>query len=364
MWTVGLRSMLEVDKAVDAFCCSDCEKKSHLRVLPSPAELRDLIPLGSSECETVHNGRKIAGAILDGRDSRLLVVVGPCSIHDYDGALKYASWLAEQQRRFADELFLLMRCYVEKPRTRMGWTGYVHDPSLAGASDLVDGGVASRRLMADIVATGVPIATEFVEPYVASALSDLVSWSAIGARTVESPVHRRMASGLGCPVGFKNCTDGSIKGAIDGMITAQSPQQTVGVSDSGEACIVQTSGLSFTHLVMRGGRSGPNWGVESLEAAREELVAQEMNKSIMVDLSHGNSDGTVAGIMSTGLAVSEIIRRSPELVMGVMVESNLESGKQVLGFGERLRSGVSVTDCCLGLAETEGLLEALAGARA
>ncbi len=345
--------------------CLTCDAvpASATSALPSPAELRRAFPLTPAAHAHIDASRAAIRAILDGRGHRLLVVVGPCSIHDRESALAYGRWLADEQRRFADHLLLVMRCYVEKPRTRLGWTGFVHDPALDGSAGVADGLAQSRRLMLDLIAAGVPVATEFVEPAVAAYLGDLVSWSALGARTVESPVHRRMASGLACSVGFKNGTSGALQGAVDAMLTARSGHDTFGVGDDGRLALHHTPGLDHAHLILRGGSTGRNCTADDIDAAHRALRAHDLPAAVMVDCGHGNGDGTADGIVATGRRVAEQLAASPGSLIGVMLESHLEPGRQTLQAGVRPDPGRSITDPCIGLEQTSALLEAFAATR-
>ncbi|QOF88303.1 3-deoxy-7-phosphoheptulonate synthase [Pseudomonas sp. ADPe] len=327
--------------------------------LPSPAELRQRLPLSAALAERVQHDRQAIRAILDGRDPRLLVVVGPCSLHDADSALDYAERLAALAPEVSDQLLLVMRAYVEKPRTTVGWKGLVYDPRLDGSGDMAEGLALSRRLMLDMLERGLPVATELLQPLVAGYLDDLLGWAAIGARTSESQVHREMVSGLDLPVGFKNGTDGSLGIACDAMRSAAHPHQHFGIDGLGRPALVQTLGNPDTHLVLRGGHGGPNYDVASVRAAREGLEKQGIPARIMVDCSHANSakdplrqPAVLASVLDQRLGGDASLR-------GVMLESHLFDGCQPLK-GE-LRYGVSITDGCLGWSGTEALLLDAAG---
>ncbi|WP_281687224.1 3-deoxy-7-phosphoheptulonate synthase [Pseudomonas citronellolis] len=327
--------------------------------LPSPAELRQRLPLSAALAERVQHDRQAIRAILDDRDPRLLVVVGPCSLHDADSALDYAERLAALAPEVSDQLLLVMRAYVEKPRTTVGWKGLVYDPRLDGSGDMAEGLALSRRLMLDMLERGLPVATELLQPLVAGYLDDLLGWAAIGARTSESQVHREMVSGLDLPVGFKNGTDGSLGIACDAMRSAAHPHQHFGIDGLGRPALVQTLGNPDTHLVLRGGHGGPNYDVASVRAAREGLEKQGIPARIMVDCSHANSakdplrqPAVLASVLDQRLGGDASLR-------GVMLESHLFDGCQPLK-GE-LRYGVSITDGCLGWSGTEALLLDAAG---
>ena len=298
--------------------------------LPSPAELRQRLPLSAALAERVQHDRQAIRAILDGRDPRLLVVVGPCSLHDADSALDYAERLAALAPEVSDQLLLVMRAYVEKPRTTVGWKGLVYDPRLDGSGDMAEGLALSRRLMLDMLERGLPVATELLQPLVAGYLDDLLGWAAIGARTSESQVHRELVSGLDLPVGFKNGTDGSLGIACDAMRSAAHPHQHFGIDGLGRPALVQTLGNPDTHLVLRGGHGGPNYDVASVRAAREGLEKQGIPARIMVDCSHANSakdplrqPAVLASVLDQRLGGDASLR-------GVMLESHLFDGCQPL----------------------------------
>lgn len=257
--------------------------------LPSPAVLRQRLPLPNALAERIAADRDAIRAVLDGRDSRLLVVVGPCSLHDRTSALEYAERLAELAAQVDDQLLLVMRAYVEKPRTTVGWKGLLYDPHLDGSGDMAEGLRLSRQLMLDILERGLPLATELLQPMAAGYFDDLLGWAAIGARTSESQVHREMVSGLDLPVGFKNGTDGSVGIACDAMRSAAHPHQHFGIDDLGHPALLHTAGNPDTHLVLRGGHGAPNHDAASVAAAREALQRQGIAPRIMVDCSHANS---------------------------------------------------------------------------
>jgi 3-deoxy-7-phosphoheptulonate synthase len=322
--------------------------------LPSPAVLRQRLPLSAALAERIHADRNAIRAVLDGRDPRLLVVVGPCSLHDPESAREYAERLAELAPQVEDQLLLVMRAYVEKPRTTIGWKGLVYDPHLDGSGDMAEGLNAARRLMLDILERGLPIATELLQPLAAGYFDDLLGWAAIGARTSESQIHREMVSGLDLPVGFKNGTDGSLGIACDAMRSAEHSHQHFGIDDLGHPALLHTRGNPDTHLVLRGGHNGPNYDENSVAMAREALERRGMAPRIMVDCSHANSGkdpqrqpAVLEAIVDQRLAGESSLR-------GVMLESHLFDGCQPLS-GE-LRYGVSITDGCLGWAATERML--------
>lgn len=322
--------------------------------LPSPTDLRQRLPLSTTLASQVQTQREAIRAVLDGSDPRLLVVVGPCSLHDPMSALEYADRLAALAPEVSDQLLLVMRAYVEKPRTTIGWKGLVYDPQLDGSGDMAEGLALSRRLMLAMLERGLPVATELLQPLVAGYFDDLLGWAAIGARTSESQVHRELVSGLDLPVGFKNGTDGSLSIACDAMRSAAHPHQHFGVDGLGRPALVETDGNPDTHLVLRGGHSGPNHDAASVAVARASLEKQGIAARIMVDCSHANSGkdplrqpAVLRDVLDQRLAGDASLR-------GVMLESHLFDGCQALS--AELRYGVSVTDGCLGWSGTEAML--------
>ena len=322
--------------------------------LPSPTDLRQRLPLSAALAAQVHTQREAIRAVLDGSDPRLLVVVGPCSLHDPISALEYADRLAALAFDVSDQLLLVMRAYVEKPRTTIGWKGLVYDPQLDGSGDMAGGLDLSRRLMLAMLERGLPVATELLQPLVAGYFDDLLGWAAIGARTSESQVHRELVSGLDLPVGFKNGTDGSLSIACDAMRSAAHPHQHFGVDSLGRPALVETDGNPDTHLVLRGGHSGPNHDAASVAVARASLEKQGIAARIMVDCSHANSGkdplrqpAVLRDVLDQRLAGDASLR-------GVMLESHLFDGCQALS--TELRYGVSITDGCLGWSGTEAML--------
>ncbi|HCJ28495.1 MAG TPA: 3-deoxy-7-phosphoheptulonate synthase [Pseudomonas sp.] len=322
--------------------------------LPSPAVLRQRLPLGAALAERIHTDRNAIRAVLDGSDPRLLVVVGPCSLHDPVSAREYADRLAELASRVDDQLLLVMRAYVEKPRTTVGWKGLMYDPRLDGSGDMAEGLNLSRRLMLDILERGLPIASELLQPLAAGYFDDLLGWAAIGARTSESQIHRELVSGLDLPVGFKNGTDGSLGIACDAMRSAAHPHQHFGIDDLGHPALLQACGNPDTHLVLRGGHAGPNYDEKSVATARDVLQRQGIAPRIMIDCSHANSGKNPLRQPAVLEAVIDQRLAGDSSLRGVMLESHLFDGCQPLA-GE-LHYGVSITDGCLGWAETERML--------
>ncbi len=330
--------------------------------LPSTLELKHQVALSAALHEQVSAHRQAVRAILDGKDSRLLVVVGPCSIHDPQSALEYAGRLAELSRDVSDQLLLVMRAYVEKPRTTVGWKGLAYDPRLDGSDDMVGGLTLSRELMREMLKLGLPIATELLQPMAAGYLDDLLSWVAIGARTTESQIHREMASGLDMPVGFKNGTDGGVGIACDAMRSAAHPHRHFGVDAQGHPAIIETQGNPDTHLVLRGGHSGPNYERKHIAQVHHNLAKAAIPSRIMVDCSHANSGKDPLRQPHVFADVLQQRLQGDRSLVGMMLESHLFEGCQPLG--KQLRYGVSVTDGCLGWEATETLLRHAATALA
>ena len=322
--------------------------------LPSPTDLRQRLPLSTTLASQVQTQREAIRAVLDGSDPRLLVVVGPCSLHDPLSALEYADRLAALAPEVSDQLLLVMRAYVEKPRTTIGWKGLVYDPQLDGSGDMAGGLELSRRLMLAMLERGLPVATELLQPLVAGYFDDLLGWAAIGARTSESQVHRELVSGLDLPVGFKNGTDGSLSIACDAMRSAAHPHQHFGVDGLGRPALVETAGNPDTHLVLRGGHSGPNHDAASVAVARASLEKQGIAARIMVDCSHANSGKDPLRQPAVLRAVLDQRLAGDTTLRGVRLESHLFDGCQPLS--TELRYGVSITDGCLGWSGTEALL--------
>lgn len=322
--------------------------------LPSSLQLKQQLPLASALSQQVASHRQAIRAILNGEDPRLLVVVGPCSIHDPQSALEYANKLARLADDVRHEMLLVMRAYVEKPRTTVGWKGLAYDPHLDGSDDMAAGLTLSRELMLEMIRLGLPVATELLQPMAAGYFDDLLSWVAIGARTTESQIHREMASGLGMPVGFKNGTDGGVAIAVDAMRSAAHPHRHFGVDSQGHPAIIATSGNPDTHLVLRGGHQGPNYDCASVARIHTELSRLKIPGRIMVDCSHANSGKDPLRQPDVFNDVLKQRLQGDRSLVGMMIESHLFEGCQPLS--ESLRYGVSVTDGCLGFSATERLL--------
>ncbi len=331
------------------------------RPLVAPEVLHHELPLTERAAGTVLQARQRIQDILHRRDSRLLVIVGPCSVHDVEAARAYADAIAEVRRRHQDQLEVVMRVYFEKPRTTVGWKGLINDPHLDGSYDINTGLRLARGLLVHLAEMGLPAATELLDPVVPQYIADLISWTAIGARTTESQTHREMASGLSMPIGFKNGTDGSTATAIHAMQAASRPHHFLGISRLGHAAIVSTTGNPDGHLVLRGGKQGSNYHPEAIEAAAASLVAEGLPPRLMVDCSHGNSNKDYRRQGEVLEAVATQLRGGSRHVMGVMVESHLVAGHQKIPTDlTTLTYGQSITDACIDLATTRGLLERLA----
>ena len=333
------------------------------RPLVAPALLHRELPIDAASTETVASARRRIQAILRGEDLRLLVVVGPCSVHDVKAAREYAQRLAPIRERLKDQLEVVMRVYFEKPRTTVGWKGMINDPHLDGSYDINTGLRRARGLLLDLAREGMPTATELLDPVVPQYIADLISWTAIGARTTESQTHREMASGLSMPVGYKNGTDGSAKIAINAMQASARPHHFLGINREGHASIVSTTGNPYGHLVLRGGNGGSNYHLEAVQAAASELSKAGLKQRLMVDCSHANSNKDYRRQSEVLVSVADQLRAGSQHVMGVMIESHLVEGNQKLSADlSQLTYGQSITDACISLETTECLLLDLAAA--
>lgn len=329
------------------------------RPIVTPRQLEQEMPKNPSTQQVVVEGRQTIRNILRGVDPRLLVVVGPCSVHDPVAALEYAERLVKIHEQVKDRIYVVMRVYFEKPRTTVGWKGLINDPHLNGTFDMNHGLRLARKLLLDISALGLPAATELLDPIVPQYIDDLISWAAIGARTTESQTHRQMASGLSMPVGFKNSTDGSVQIAIDAMKAARSGHHFLGIDENGATCIVQTRGNLDGHIILRGGSDRPNYDPENVASAAAMLKKAGLDQALMVDCSHANSSKKHENQCVVWESLVEQVRtakdRSP--IAGVMIESNLFEGRQDVGADlSQLKHGVSITDACIGWEDTERLL--------
>lgn len=329
-------------------------------LLPPIAHLYEL-PISETASELIYNTRREISAILRGEDDRLLVVIGPCSIHDVAAAEDYAQRLLPLRERYRDTLEVVMRVYFEKPRTTVGWKGLINDPHLDESFDINTGLRLARRLLLNLNNAGMPAATEFLDMITPQYFADLISWGAIGARTTESQVHRELASGLSCPVGFKNGTDGNLKIAIDAIRAASQPHHFLSVTKTGHSAIVETGGNPDCHVILRGGKE-PNYDASHVRAAAAELVAVGLPQKLMVDFSHANSRKDYRRQMEVCEDVAGQLAGGDAHIFGVMVESHIEEGRQDLKPGCELKYGQSITDACLGWADTERLLTTLSDA--
>jgi 3-deoxy-7-phosphoheptulonate synthase len=330
--------------------------------LLSPAALLDELPLRAAEAKTVETSRTEVRAVLDGSDDRLLAIVGPCSVHDPKAALEYAQRLSALRDRLSDNLLIVMRVYFEKPRTVTGWKGLINDPGMNGSYDVHRGLRTARRLLLDILELGMPVGCEWLDPITPQYIADTVTWGAIGARTTESQVHRQLASGLSMPVGFKNGTDGDIQVAVDACRAASSPHTFFGVTQFGAAAVVSTAGNQDTHVILRGGRSGPNYDATDVTKALDLVAAAGLPRRLMVDASHGNSGKDYRHQPVVTAALAQQIAAGERGLTGVMLESFLVAGKQEPGDPAALTYGQSVTDACLDMDMTAGVLTELAAA--
>ena len=323
------------------------------------ADLQDEFPITPEAAHTTHETRQAIHHILHGRDDRMLVIIGPCSIHDPEAALEYARRLKQVKERLAGDLLLVMRVYFEKPRTTVGWKGLINDPNLDGSFEINRGLRLARKLLLDLNNQGVPAATEYLDLMSPQYISDLVSWGAIGARTTESQVHRELASGLSCPVGFKNGTDGTLQVAIDAIRSASQPHQFLSLTKAGHSAIFATSGNEDCHIILRGGRE-PNYDAVHVDAAGRQLEAAGLPPRLMIDFSHGNSSKEFKRQLEVGADVAAQVAGGDARIMGAMIESHLREGRQDVVAGQSLRHGQSITDACIGWEDSERLLEQLA----
>ena len=333
------------------------------RPLVPPADLHRELPISESAARTVQRARERIKAILHGGDQRQLVIVGPCSVHDVAAASEYAAAIRQAQVRHRDDLEIVMRVYFEKPRTTVGWKGMINDPHLDGSYDINTGLRRARTLLLHLAELDLPAATELLDPVVPQYIADLISWTAIGARTTESQTHREMASGLSMPIGFKNGTDGSVGTAINAMEAAARPHHFLGISQQGQAAIVSTTGNPDGHLVLRGGKEGPNFQAEAVATAATRLAADGLPPRLLVDCSHGNSNKDYRRQAEVLRDVADQVRSGSVHVIGVMLESHLVEGNQKLPADlSQLTYGQSITDACIDLTTTLALLEELAAA--
>ena len=330
-----------------------------LAPFPTPREVKERQPAAPALRQAVVDARRRVRAILARLDHRLLVVVGPCSIHDPAAALDYAQRLKRLADETSDTLMVVMRAYFEKPRTTVGWKGLINDPDLNDTFRVAEGIRTARQVLLDVTKVGLPVATEALDPITPQYLQDIITWSAIGARTTESQTHRELASGVSSVVGFKNGTDGSLAVAVNALKSAASPHRFLGIDGDGRVAVVHTRGNNAAHIVLRGGENGPNYGAADISRCEAALVDAGLDANIMVDCSHANSNKDHERQRPVADAVAEQIKAGNRSIMGLMIESNLAPGNQS-PFADELAYGVSITDACLGWDQTEQLLRSLA----
>jgi 3-deoxy-7-phosphoheptulonate synthase len=331
-----------------------------VRPLISPALLLDELPVSPAIQDLVERTRASIADVLHGRDDRLVVVVGPCSIHDHDQAMDYARLLKAAADELSEDLVVVMRVYFEKPRTTVGWKGYINDPRLDGSYRINEGLRRARELLLDIAGLGLPTGTEFLDLLSPQFIADLIAWGAIGARTTESQSHRQLSSGLSCPLGFKNGTDGGVQIAADAIVAARAKHAFMGMTKMGMAAIFETRGNDDTHVILRGGKQGTNYDAASIAACCEILKRAGLREQVMVDCSHANSNKSHSRQVDVAADIGQQIAGGDRRIAGVMIESHLEEGRQDLKPGVPLRRGVSITDACLGWGQTEPVLRQLA----
>jgi 3-deoxy-7-phosphoheptulonate synthase len=330
--------------------------------LVPPTKLFDELPLGEDRAAAVVRGREQVVGILDGSDDRLLVVVGPCSVHDVDAALDYAARLGDAARDLSDELLIAMRVYFEKPRTTTGWKGLINDPHLDGSGDVNEGLRIARKLLLEVLDLGLLVGCEFLDPITPQYISDAVAWGAIGARTTESQIHRQLGSGLSMPIGFKNRTDGSVQVAVDAVRAAAVPHAFAGIDDSGTPAILYTTGNGDGHVILRGGRDAPNHGPAGVEETLAKLRAAGLPERVVIDASHDNSGKDPDRQAAAALEIAKQVGGGRASIVGIMLESFLVAGRQDLESASTLTYGQSITDACMDWERTVSVLDRLAGA--
>jgi 3-deoxy-7-phosphoheptulonate synthase len=324
-----------------------------LEVLITPSKLKESLPVSDKARDTVLSSRQVVRDILDGKDHRIFVVVGPCSVHDIKAAKEYALKLSALAAEVSDTLYIIMRVYFEKPRTTVGWKGLINDPHLNDTFKIEEGLHIGRQLLIDVTEMGLPTSTEALDPISPQYMQDLITWSAIGARTTESQTHREMASGLSSSVGFKNGTDGGLEVALNAINSAKNPHRFLGMNNDGEVAVVHTTGNQYAHMVLRGGSKGPNYDSVHIKVTEDELEKNGIRPNIMVDCSHANSnkDHNLQPLVMENVA-NQIVEGN-ESIIGLMVESNLEAGNQSASNLDELQYGVSITDKCIDWETTE-----------
>jgi 3-deoxy-7-phosphoheptulonate synthase len=346
---------------MDVMQRTDDLRIKEIKELVPPSHVLREFPVSEKSAQLTYETRQAVHRILHGADDRLLVIMGPCSIHDVKAAKEYAGKLKEAKDRLAEDVLLVMRVYFEKPRTTVGWKGLINDPRLDGSFSINEGIRIAREVLLDINDMGVPAGCEFLDMITPQYIADLVSWGAIGARTTESQIHRELASGLSCPVGFKNGTDGNIKIAVDAIRAAQAPHHFLSVTKAGHSAIVSTAGNEDCHIILRGGKQ-PNYDAASVDAAAKGLADAGLAQRLMIDFSHSNSSKNSQKQMDVGQDVARQIADGEDRIFGVMVESHLKAGRQDLLPGKPLVYGQSITDGCIGWEDSRKLLDTLAEA--
>ena len=341
---------------------TDDVRIQEIKQLLPPIALLERFPLSPTAEQTVLKSREAIHNILSGNDDRLLVVAGPCSIHDVKAAKEYAALLKAKRDHYADTLEIVMRVYFEKPRTTVGWKGLINDPYMDGSFKINDGLRIARELLCDINDMSLPTAGEFLDLISPQYVADLMSWGAIGARTTESQIHRELASGLSCPVGFKNGTNGSVQIAIDGIGSANNPHHFLSVTKFGHSAIVTTKGNEDCHVILRGGSDGPNYSAAHVNETAERLEKAGVNSKVMVDFSHANSSKQHKKQIDVAEDIAAQVSAGSNALFGVMIESHLVEGNQKVVAGQELTYGQSITDACLGWDDTENVLETLSNA--
>ena len=326
------------------------------RKVPAPYELVNKFPINDEIAKLVYGTRNEISQILHGKDDRLFVVVGPCSIHDPESAIEYAAKLAEQNSKLKENLLIIMRVYFEKPRTTVGWKGLINDPDINETYDIAKGVEMARKLLIEIANLKLPAGTEFLDPISPQYVTDIISWGAIGARTAESQIHRELASGLSCPIGIKNGTNGGLKAAIDGIQAANHSHVFLGATKEADIAMLKTAGNHDSHIILRGGKN-PNYDQQSVEATLTALREADVNESIMIDASHGNSQKKFKQQIPVIENISEQIKLGDKNIKGIMIESHLNEGNQKIS--DNLTYGQSITDACMGWEDTVNCLNKL-----
>ena len=317
----------------------------------------DMVPVKSEQIHTVFKSRNEIQNIINESSEKIIILVGPCSIHDVQACLEYANKLKKLSQKVDDKIMIVMRTYFEKPRTTTGWKGFINDPNLNDSFDVHEGLRKARGFLNQVLHIGLPTATEFLDPFMPQYYADLISWGAIGARTVESQTHRQLSSGLSMPVGFKNGTGGSIQIAIDAIIAAKNQHVFLGINEKGQASVVKTNGNPYGHLILRGGKAGPNYDEESVTSAAESLINNELTPKLIIDCSHGNSNKDYKNQSKVFKSVIKQKLNGQNAIFGLMLESHLNPGSQKISSNPNdLQYGVSVTDQCVGWDETEDLI--------